>query len=82
VAIETILRRRQRLWKSVEKRKHFDQKSYNQSTLANKKEPDGDNPLRPPSQPDSTNPNDTGVFRWYQDLMDRILPKDRTNPPK
>ncbi|HUR37571.1 MAG TPA: hypothetical protein VM009_07120 [Terriglobales bacterium] len=27
-------------------------------------------------------PNDTGAFRWYQDLLDRILPKDKPKPPK
>lgn len=37
---------------------------------------------RPPSHPRSSDPDDSGIFRWYQDLMDRILPKNKANPPK
>jgi len=40
--------------------------------LADDKQDRKDSPPRSPSEP---NPTDTGVFRWYQDLMDRILPK-------
>ncbi|HUS18928.1 MAG TPA: hypothetical protein VMZ25_04715 [Terriglobales bacterium] len=32
------------------------------------------------SPADTLNPNDSGVFRWYQDLLDRILPKKPGSP--
>lgn len=36
-----------------------------------------------PSAPATRDAEDTGRFRWYEDLMDRILPKkEKAEPPE
>jgi hypothetical protein len=32
---------------------------------------------RPRREDGSADPTDSGIFRWYQDLLDRILPKEK-----
>jgi len=49
------------------------------TTLAEKKSPSRNESTPLPSQGD---PNASGIFRWYQDLMDRILPKKEKEQPK
>jgi hypothetical protein len=46
-----------------------------ESTLAEQKKTSSD--PKPRGENGSADPTDTGIFRWYQDLLDRILPKEK-----
>jgi hypothetical protein len=39
-------------------------------------------PNKPPQLPSQGDPNESGIFRWYQDLLDRIMPKKEKEQPK